>query len=112
MSKISHNGLGAVTQLLSGATSTAVGTRIVLDRPVGQFGFQGLAASTDATVTLSGSVASSSDATLTTITTFAKSSDASGATLWTTGKPVSQFAATVTAGASSGGASAWVAFLP
>ena len=109
---LGHDGKGFSARLLTATTSTDIGTRIVLDRPVSDFGFQVVAASTTATVTLSGSVATSSDATLTTIATFAKSSDASGTTLWITGKPAMQIAATLTAGASSGGASAWVVGRP
>lgn len=109
---IGHNGLGCQTQLLNATTATSTGTRLVLDRPVAKFGLQVVAASTDATVLLKGSVATSSDATLTTVATFARSSDASGATVWVTGKPVSQVAAILTGGASSDGASAWVSFLP
>ena len=107
-----HNGLGFQAKLLSATTATSTGTRLVLDRPVSRFGLQVVAASTDATVLLKGSVATSSDATLTTIATFARSSDGSGATVWVVGKPVSQVAAILTGGASSAGASAWVSFLP
>lgn len=103
-----HDGLGFRAKMLSATTSTAEGTRVVLDRPVSDFGFQVVAGSTNASVTLAGAVASSSDATLTTIATFARSSDASGTTLFVVSKPVTQLAATLTAGASSGGASAWV----
>ena len=109
---LGHDGKGFSARMLTATTSTAVGTRVVLDRPVSDFGFQVTAASTDATVTLSGCVATSSDATLTTIATFAKSSDATGTTLWLTGKPVMQIAATLTGGASSAGASAWVVGRP
>lgn len=112
MAKLSHDGLGFGTQLLSATSSTAEGTRIVLDRPLSDFGFQVKAASTDATVTLAASAATSSDATLTTIVTFARSSDATGTTLWVTGKPAMQVAATLTGGASSGGVSAWVTGRP
>lgn len=112
MATMGHDGLGFGTKMLSATTSTEIGTRLVLDRPVSDYGFQVVVGSTTATVTLSGSVATSSDATLTTIATFARSSDASGTTLWVTGRPAMQLAATLTAGASSGGASAWVVGRP
>lgn len=107
---LGHDGRGFAVQILSATTSTDT-VRHVLDRPAGDFGLQVVAGSTNATVTLAGAVATSSDATLTTLATFTRSSDASGATVFITGKPVAQIGVTLTAGASSGGASAWVSGL-
>lgn len=110
---LSHDGLGFSAQMLSATTSTSVGTRVLLDRPVEYFGLQVVAASCNASISILGSVATSSDATLTTLLSWASSSGGGGSTsgtsVWsTTPQPVRQIAAQLTAGASSGGASAWV----
>ncbi len=104
-------GVGPIL-LLDGSSSTDESEAARLPAPMSNFALQVVAASTDVIVLLQGAVASSSDAIKTTLITFAKSSDATGDTLFTTGKPVSQVSATLTAGGSSGGASAWVTATP
>lgn len=104
-------GIGPL-QLLDGTTSTGAGGSFVLPQPMSKWAFQVVAPSADASVLLEGAVASSSDATFTTMGTFNRSSDASGATLFITDLPASQVRATLNAGASSNGCSAWVSGAP
>lgn len=105
-------GIGTgVMKLLEGATSTAEGPRVDLDFAYSNWALQVVGASTDLAVVLRGGLASSSDATLTTIATWS-STDGSGATVFASGKPASVVSATITGGASSGGASAWAAGAP
>lgn len=104
-------GIGPLT-LLSATTSTGTGVRYDLKQPMSKWAFQVVAGSATASVLLEGCVASSSDATFTTIGTFNRSSDASGATLFITDMPASSIRATLNAGASSNGCSAWVSASP
>jgi hypothetical protein len=99
--------------LLNGTSSTAEGEALVLPYPMSQFGFEVVTGSSDAIVTLNGSVASSSDSAKAVLLTIDMSSDGvTGVPQFVTGSPVSMLTATLTSGASSGGATARVVAAP
>lgn len=116
MAELGMNGKGGgigPIKLLDGSSSTDESEGAVFPAPMSNFGFQVSATSTDAIVVLGGAVASSSDATKTALITFDMSSSGTdGGTQFLTGQAVSQVSATITGGASSGGASAWVSVTP
>lgn len=112
--KIHHKPDRAVGPLvsLSGSSSTGDGTQYVFDYPLTNFGFQVTGASTTLVVLLQGAIPSSSAASFTTLLTWAASSMTSGEAMWGSAKPVTQLKAVLNAGASSGGASAWIVGAP
>lgn len=99
--------------LLNGTSSTAEGEPLVLPFPMSQFGFEVVTGSSDAIVTLNASVSSSGAGTKATLVTIdMSSSGVSGTPQFVTGTPVVLLTATLTAGASSGGATARVVAVP
>jgi len=103
-------GLGAV-QLLNASTSTGDTGTAELPSPMSNWTLQVVAASTNAQVLMTGSLSTDDDDQVTTLLTFS-STDVSGSLISVTGKPATNVRVLLDAGASSGGASAWVAGTP
>ena len=104
-----HTRPGVVFHAIDGSSSTGSGTEYEMDTPLANWSLQAVAASTDTIVTLDLSLQSSSGAAFQTKLTWASSAgQASGDFVTLADTPAIQARGTLDAGASSGGASAWI----
>jgi len=100
-----------VILLLDAATSTGSSNWKKLGGTFGSFALQGVAGSTGAVILLEGRLTEDSTSPVT-LVTFDRTTDPSGTVKFAAGTPVAEVRATLNAGASSGGASAWMAATP
>ncbi len=104
-----REGQGVSMEAFPATSSTGVKTEFSLDRPLKDWSLQVVGASTDIIVTLDLSAQSSSGATFHSRLTFGSSDgDADGDIVSLTNVPANQVRTTFEAGATSGGASAWI----
>lgn len=108
--RLRHTRAGIAHQVLSASTSTGAGTEFDLQTPLSDWSLQVVAASTDTIVTLDLSLQSSSGAAFESKLTWSNAAgQASGDIVSLSSTPGRQVRATLEAGASSAGASAWIA---